>query len=272
MPKFAANLSMLYGEVDFIDRFECASRAGFRGVEFWFPYALEKNSVADRLKKWELVQVLHNLPAGDWERGERGIACLPDRIGEFQDGVGKGIEYASALGCNQLNCLAGNIPGGVPLDKLRTTFIENVRFAAKHLAEANIKLLLESINTRDVPRFFLTHTQQAVDIIEDANVENVFLQYDIYHMQIMEGDLTATIEHNLSRIAHLQIADSPGRHEPGTGEINYDFIFSFVDRVGYQGWLGCEYNPVTTTEAGLSWLTPYADILLPPRDRRAETR
>ncbi len=254
MPKFAANLSMLYGEVDFLDRFERASRAGFRGVEFWFPYAFDKDSIADRLKKWELVQVLHNLPAGDWERGERGIACLPDRIEEFQDGVGMAIEYASALGCHQLNCLAGNIPSGVPLDKLRKTFIDNVRFAANRLGKANIKLLLEPINTRDVPRFFLTHTQQALDIIADANVENVFLQYDIYHMQIMEGDLAPTIEHNLSRIAHLQIADNPGRHEPGTGEINYDFIFSFLDRVGYRGWLGCEYNPVTTTEAGLSWL------------------
>jgi hydroxypyruvate isomerase len=257
MPKFAANLTMMFNEVDFLDRFAAAAKAGFRGVEYLFPYSYDKNALKERLERHGLVQVLHNLPAGDWSKGERGIACHPDRVGEFQDGVRKAIEYAKALGCGQLNCLAGITPAGVPLDKVRQTFVDNLQFAASELKKAGIKLLIEPINMIDIPGFYLTHTAQAVSIIEDVGSDNLFLQYDIYHMQIMEGDLARTMEKNLKLIAHVQLADNPGRHEPGTGEINYPFLFAHLDRIGYTGWIGCEYKPATTTEAGLGWFAPY---------------
>jgi hydroxypyruvate isomerase len=201
--------------------------------------------------------VLHNLPAGNWAEGERGIACHPDRVGEFQDGVGKAIEYATALGCRQLNCLAGIAPKGVPEEKLRATFVANLKFAALKLKEAGIRLLIEPINTRDIPGFYLVRSRQAVEIIREVGSDNLFLQYDIYHMQIMEGDLARTIEGNLALIAHMQLADNPGRHEPGTGEINYSFLFEHIDHLGYAGWIGCEYKPRTTTDAGLDWMRPY---------------
>lgn len=257
MPKFAANLTMMFNEIDFLDRFAAAARAGFRGVEYLFPYPYDKNALRERLDRHGLVQVLHNLPAGDWGKGERGIACHPDRVGEFQDGVGKAIEYAKTLGCGQLNCLAGIAPVEVPLDKVRQTFVDNLKFAAAELKKAGIKLLIEPINTIDIPGFYLTHTAQALSIIDEVGSDNLFLQYDIYHMQIMEGDLARTMEKNLKRIAHIQLADNPGRHEPGTGEINYPFLFAHLDRIGYSGWIGCEYKPATTTEAGLSWFAPY---------------
>ncbi len=254
MPKFAANLTMLFNEVDFLDRFTAASQAGFKGVEYLFPYAYPKQQLSEQLAENSLVQVLHNLPAGDWEAGERGIACLPDRVGEFQDGVGQAIEYATALGCAQVNCLAGISPDGVDADKLRQTFVSNLQFAAKKLQAAGIKLLAEPINTRDIPGFYLHHTGQALGLFDEAGSDNLFLQYDIYHMQIMEGDLAPTIEKHLDRIAHMQLADNPGRHEPGTGEINYNFLFEFIDQLGYDGWIGCEYKPKDETVAGLSWL------------------
>lgn len=200
------------------------------------------------------MQVLHNLPAGDWEAGERGIACHPDRVTEYQDGVGKAIEYATALECRQINCLAGIIPPGADPDMLRETLISNLQFAAEKLAQVDIKLLAEPINTRDIPGFYLRNTQQALDIFDDVSSSNLFLQYDIYHMQIMEGDLAPTIEKHINRIAHMQLADNPGRHEPGTGEINYTFLFDFIDQIGYDGWIGCEYKPKTKTRPGLAWL------------------
>jgi hydroxypyruvate isomerase len=257
MPRFAANLTMLWNEVDFLDRFGAAAGAGFRGVEYLFPYAHPKEALAERLERHGLVQVLHNLPAGDWARGERGIACHAGRVGEFQDGVGRAIEYAAALGCRQVNCLAGIAPPGVPPESLRRTLVENLRFAAAKLGEAGVRLLVEAINTRDIPGFYLCRTAQAVEILEEVGSPNLGLQYDAYHMQVMEGDLAATIERNLARIGHVQIADNPGRHEPGTGEINYAFLLGFLDRIGYQGWVGCEYKPRATTEAGLSWLAPW---------------
>ena len=257
MLKIAANLTMLFNEVPFPDRFEAAARAGFKGVEYLFPYAFQKEELAERLDGHGLIQVLHNLPAGDWEAGERGIACLPDRVSEFQDGVGRAIEYATALGCKQVNCLAGLAPDGVAPETLRETFVDNLKFAAANLAEAGIRLLTEPINTRDIPGFFLCHTEQAVGIIQEIASSNLALQYDVYHMQIMEGDLAATIERNIERIHHIQIADNPGRHEPGTGEINYPFVFAILDRLGYNGWVGCEYKPITTTEDGLGWAQPY---------------
>jgi len=257
MPKFAANLTMMYNEVDFLDRFDAAAKAGFTGVEYLFPYPFAADDLVERLQKNKLVQVLHNLPAGDWQAGERGIACLPDRVGEFQDGVGKAIEYAKALGCKQLNCLAGIAPKGVDAARVRNTFVANLQFAAEKLAKEGIRLLIEPINTRDIPGFYLCHTQQALDIIDAAGSDNLALQYDIYHMQIMEGDLAPTIERNLARIEHMQLADNPGRHEPGTGEINYPFLFDFIDKLGYKGWIGCEYKPLKTTDAGLGWIRSY---------------
>ena len=254
MPKLAANLSMLWNELPFLDRFEAAAKAGFRGVEFLFPYEYPKEALAERLQRHGLAQVLHNLPPGDWAKGERGIACHPARVGEFQDGVGRAIDYARALGCRQLNCLAGIAPTGADPAELRGTFVANLRFAAEKLQAAGIRLLIEPINTYDIPGFFLSRSAQALDILRDVGSPNLYLQYDIYHMQRMEGELASTIKANLARIAHLQLADNPGRNEPGTGEINYRFLFGFLDAIGYDGWIGCEYKPKTTTAEGLGWL------------------
>ncbi len=253
MTKLAANLTMLYNEVDFLDRFEAAAKSGFKGVEYLFPYPYPKEQLAERLAQHKLVQVLHNLPAGDWAAGSRGIACLPDRVGEFQEGVGAAIEYATTLGCKQVNCLAGIAPKGVDPDQVRATFVDNLRFAAEKLRAAGIKLLIEPINTYDIPGFYLNRTQQALEVIRDVGSANLFVQYDIYHMQRMEGELASTMKANLAQIAHIQLADNPGRNEPGTGEINYRFLFGFIDSIGYDGWIGCEYKPKGRTDDGLGW-------------------
>jgi len=257
MPKFAANLTMLFTEIDFLARFAAAARSGFTAVEYLFPYAYPKEQLAETLRKHGLTQVLHNLPAGDWERGERGIACHVDRIGEFQEGVERAIEYASALGCKQVNCLAGIAPECVSPARTREVFVSNMKYAAPRLAGHGIKLLMEPINTFDIPGFFLNRSAQAVEIMAEVAEPNLYLQYDVYHMQMMEGNLAATIAANLARIAHIQVADVPGRHEPGTGEINYKFLFQHLDKIGYQGWVGCEYKPLAKTEDGLGWLAPY---------------
>ena len=257
MPKFSANLTMLFDEVDFLDRFAAAARAGFKGVEYLFPYAYPKEQLAESLQKHDLKQVLHNFPAGDWAKGERGIAALPNRVGEFQDGVGKAIEYATALGCPQVNVLAGIAPAGADADKMRETFVSNIKFAADKLQAAGIKLLIEAINTFDIPGFYVNRTQQTLDLIAASGSANTFVQYDIYHMQRMEGELAATMKKHLERIAHLQLADNPGRNEPGTGEINYPFLFRWLDDIGYRGWIGCEYKPKTATTDGLGWIKPY---------------
>jgi len=248
---------MMYNEVDFLDRFEAAAKSGFKGVEYLFPYPFGKDELAERLQKHGLIQVLHNLPAGDWGAGERGIACLPDRVGEFQDGVGQAIDYALALGCKQINCLAGLCPDGVAPERVHETLVANLKFAADKLGAAGVRLLVEPINTRDIPGFYLSGTQQALDLIDASGSVNIALQYDIYHMQVMEGDLASTIERNLARIEHIQLADNPGRHEPGTGEINYPFLFNFIDGLGYRGWIGCEYKPASETLAGLGWMKAY---------------
>jgi hydroxypyruvate isomerase len=254
VPKFDANLTMLFNEVPFLDRFAAAAAAGFRGVEFLFPYDYEPQALADLLRANGLELVLHNLPAGDWAGGERGIATLPGRQDEFRASVDTAIRYATALGCPQVNCLAG-IPKGVEPAEARRVFVDNLGYAAPIMADAGIRLLIEAINTRvDIPGFFLTNTRQAIDIIDEVGSDNLYFQYDIYHMQIMEGDLARTIEANLPRIAHIQLADNPGRNEPGTGEINYPFLFQFLDRIGYQGWIGCEYKPRGKTAEGLGWL------------------
>jgi hydroxypyruvate isomerase len=253
MPKFSANLSMLFTEHEFLDRFDAAARVGFAGVEYVGPYDHEPEVVAARLKKNGLSQVLFNLPPGDWGKGERGIAVLPDRVEEFRRGVDKAILYARALGCPQVNCLAGIAPQGVERATLEKTFVENLRFAAAKLKDAGVKLLIEPINTRDIPGFFLTHSRQGLELIERVGPDNLYLQYDIYHMQVMEGDIARSLQKHLPRIAHVQLADNPGRNEPGTGEINYPFLFRHLDTLGYRGWVGCEYKPKTTTVDGLGW-------------------
>jgi hydroxypyruvate isomerase len=203
-----------------------------------------------------LAVVLHNLPAGNWDAGERGIACDPARTAEFRAGVATAIAYATALGCPKLNCLAG-IVAPEHQEIARATLIDNLRFAAAALAEAGLILLLEPVNTRDIPGFFVNRTAQGLAIIETVGAPNLLLQYDIYHSQVMEGDLARTIEANFTRIGHLQLADNPGRHEPGTGEINYEYLFRRIDDLGYRGWIGCEYKPAGTTQAGLGWMKRY---------------
>ena len=261
MPKFAANLTMLFNEVDFLDRFKAAAEAGFSGVEFLFPYDYPKEVLAGQLKTHGLTQVLHNLPAGNWAGGERGIACLPDRVEEFRAGVGRAIEYARALACPQVNCLAGIVPAGACQDMARATLIDNLRFAAGQMKAAGIRLLIEPINSFDIPGFFLNRTEQAIAIIDEVGSDNLFLQYDIYHAQRMEGELGNTIARHLPRIAHMQLADNPGRNEPGSGEINFPWLFRHIDQLGYSGWIGCEYKPAKPaagTRAGLGWIAALA--------------
>jgi len=254
MVRFAANLSMMFCEVDFLDRFEAAARAGFKGVEFRFPYDFSADEISMRLEANGLKQVLFNTPAGNWDAGERGTACNPSRIDEFREGIALAIDYAKVLECGQLHCMAGLTPEGAAASEIRKTYVENLRFASAEMEKAGIKCLMEMINTRDIPGFYLNRSAQAEEIMEEAASGNLYMQYDIYHMQIMEGDLAPTIERLLSKIAHMQLADTPGRNEPGTGEINYPFLFGHIDRAGYEGWIGCEYNPAGATLEGLGWL------------------
>ena len=254
MPRFAANLTMLFNEVPFLDRFALAAKAGFKAVEFLFPYAFSAQEIRSRLDANGLELILHNLPAGNWEGGERGIACLPDRINEFRSGVARAIEYAGALGVKQLNCLAGKAPAGVPEGMLRQTFIDNLRFAAGELKGAGLNLLIEPVNTFDIPDFYLSRTVQAASILVEVGANNAFIQYDIYHAQRMEGELAATLQKYFPLIRHVQLADNPGRNEPGTGEINYARLCRHIDAIGYTGWIGCEYKPKTNTVDGLGWI------------------
>ena len=255
MPKFAANLSMLFTEVPFAQRFERAARAGFDAVECQFPYELPAAEVKALLDANRLTMVLHNLPAGDWNAGDRGIACDPARVDEFRAGVAQAIAYATTLGVKKINCLAGKRPAGVGDAQARQALVDNLRFAASELGRHGIALLVEPINNYDIPGFWLDSTARALDVLDEVGAANAFVQYDIYHAQRMEGELAGTLQKYLSRIAHIQIADNPGRHEPGTGEINFAFLFGFIDRIGYDGFIGAEYKPATTTEAGLGWMT-----------------
>jgi hydroxypyruvate isomerase len=258
MPRFAANLSMLFTEVPFIDRFERAARAGFSEVEFLFPYAHSIEELKAVLAANKLKVVLHNLPAGDWDAGDRGMACNPQRVAEFRDGVALGVSYASGLGSPNLHCMAGKAPAGVPEALLRETFVANLRYAAGEAKKAGLKLLIEPINHYDIPGYFISRSAQALAIMDevesDGRTDNLYLQYDIYHMQRMEGELAATMKKHLARIAHIQLADNPGRNEPGSGEINYPYLFAHLDHIGYTGAIGCEYKPAGNTEAGLGWL------------------
>ncbi|HVJ22427.1 MAG TPA: 2-oxo-tetronate isomerase [Burkholderiales bacterium] len=254
MPRLAANVSTLFPELGFLERFAAAAAAGFRAVEYQFPYQWKAEEIAERVRAAGLQVVLHNLPAGDFARGERGIAALPGREREFRDGVERAIDYAEAVNCPRLNCLAGL----APVDREHfAVLVDNVRFAARKLGAAGLSLTLEAINTRTVPGFFLSRSAQAIDVLNAAGEGNAFLQYDFFHMQIMEGDLAQTVERLLPRIGHIQLADVPGRHEPGSGEINFDFLLRHLDTLGYSGWVGCEYNPQGDTLEGLKWARPY---------------
>ena len=258
MPKLAANVSLLFPQLPFLDRFAAAARAGFRYVEYQFPYAFGgAREVAERARAAGVEVVLHNLPAGDPQKGDRGIACQPARTAEFREGVERAIEYAKAAGCPRLNALAGIPQSGVAREETRATLVENLRYAAGRLRDAGLTLLTEPVNPRTVPGFFLNTSAEGVAVIEAAGAPNLKLQYDVFHMQIVEGDLARTIERLLPRIGHMQIADVPDRHEPGSGEINFDFLLGWIDRLGYQGWIGAEYNPRGDTAQGLAWATRY---------------
>lgn len=258
MPRFSANVSMLFTEQPFLDRFDLAARVGFEAVEFLFPYDHPAEEVAKALKDSGLKLVLHNLPAGNWAAGERGIACHPDRVVEFCEGLNQALDYARVLGTPQINCLAGILPSDADPQQARATLVSNLRHAAATLGRKGVRLLIEPINTFDIPGFFVSRTQQALQLMDEVGSDNLYLQYDVYHAQRMEGELSATLQKQLRRIAHVQIADNPGRHEPGTGEIHHRHLFKWLDAIGYSGWIGCEYKPRDGapggTQAGLGWL------------------
>lgn len=257
MPRFSANLSMLYPDLPFMDRFAAAASDGFVAVEYVGAYDQDPAVLRHLLDQHGLVQALFNLPAGDWAAGERGIACHPDRVQEFRDGIDKAIDYAGATGCGQVNCLAGIAPAGHDRAGLEKVLIGNLAYAAPRLSEAGIKLLLEPINTRDIPGFLVNSTDDYQRIAAAVGTDNLYLQYDFYHMQVVQGDLLQTFARLQSRIAHVQVADNPGRNEPGTGEINYSNIFVALDAAGYAGWVGAEYKPKAATSGGLGWFAPW---------------
>jgi len=264
MPHFAANLSMLYPELDFLDRFEAAARDGFKGVEFLFPYAYEPRELAARLKANGLQQVLFNAPPGDWDGGERGLACIPGRQAEFRAGIEKALAYAQALDCPRVHVMAGLLPAGMDRDSARPTYVSNLRWAAAEAARHGLDVLIEPINTRDIPGFFLNRQDHAHELLADIGAANVKVQMDLYHCQIVEGDLAMKIRQYLpgGRVGHFQIAGVPERHEPDVGELNYAYLFGLIDEVaqqcGWSGWIGCEYRPARGaqpggTSAGLGW-------------------
>jgi hydroxypyruvate isomerase len=257
MPKFSANLSMLFAERPFLDRFEAAAEAGFRGVEYVGPYDYPAAEIAARLKANDLTQVLFNLPLGDWAKGDRGLACHPGRTAEFRDGVATAIDYAHALDCRTINCLAGIAAPQASAAETRRTLVNNLRYAADLLEREGVLLVTEPINPFDMPGFFLTRSAQALAVIDETGAGNLKLQYDIYHMQRMEGELALTMETHLARIGHVQIAGNPGRREPDIGEINYPYLIARLDALGYSGWIGAEYNPRGRTEDGLGWLSAH---------------
>jgi len=253
VPKFAANLSMMFNEHDFPNRFGAAAKAGFDAVEFLFPYDYSPAEVAQWHKENNLKNVLFNLPPGDWAAGERGIAALPGREAEFRAGVAKAVEYALALGTPQLHMMAGLVPAGSDMAIHRKTYFENMKFAAQALAKHNLNLLLEPINTRDMPGYFLNTQAQAHQLRVESGEPNVKVQMDFYHAQIMEGDLAETFKKYFKDIGHTQIASVPKRNEPDDGEVNYPYLYQLLDEMGYEGYVGCEYRPKGKTEDGLAW-------------------
>lgn len=260
MIRLAANLSMLFTEHDFLDRFTAAAAAGFRGVEYLFPYAHAPQTLAAALREAGVEQVLFNLPPGDWDAGERGLTCLPGREAEFRDGLIEALRYAEALGCPRVHAMAGLVAGEADADALaahHATYVANLRFAAREAARAGREVLIEPINTRDMPGFFLSRQAQAMAVLEEVGASNLRLQFDLYHCQIMEGDLIRHLERQFHAIAHVQIAGVPERHEPDQGEVHYPALFERLERLGYAGWVGCEYRPAGATRAGLGWGRAY---------------
>ncbi len=254
MPRFAANLTMLFTEYPFLERFDRAAQAGFDAVEFLFPYDEDVDAIRAALKRNGLSQVLFNLPAGDFAAGERGLANDPGRVAEFRDGVARALEIAIRLDCHQLNCLVGLRLDDVPLETQWQTMVENLRFAAAQAESAGVRQVVEPLNSIETPGFMLTSTRDGLRVLDEVGSDNLKIQYDVYHMQRMEGNLTATLREHIGRIGHVQVADSPSRNQPGTGEINYPFIFQTLDEIGYGGSIGCEYKPVPNTEESLGWL------------------
>jgi hydroxypyruvate isomerase len=254
MPKFAANLSMLFTEAPFLDRFALARECGFTYVEYLFPYDVPAAELKRRLDDNGLRQVLFNLPSGDWPGGERGIGANPNRVEEFRTGVSKAVEYALALGVPTLNALAGKRVPGVDDATMKATYVANLKFAARALAAKGLRLVMEPINHFDIPGFFLNRTDQALAILAEVDDPNLAIQYDVYHAQREEGELVNTLRNHLARIGHIQIADNPGRHQPGTGEINYPFVFKEMDRLGYQGYVGLEYVPTPDSRSSFAWI------------------
>lgn len=257
MPRFAANLSMLFTDRPFLDRFEAAARAGFEAVEILFPYAFGAQEIRSRLDANGLKLVLFNLPPGDTQRGERGLACLPGREEEFRRSVGQALAYADALGCPQMHCMAGLAPSNPDASALQAIYLSNLRWAADEFEAAGRSLLIEPINRRDIPGYFLNNTVQARQVIEATAKPNVRLQLDLYHCQISEGDVANRIRANADIVAHIQIASVPDRQEPDHGELHYPYLFDVIDATGYTGFLGCEYRPAGRTEDGLGWLAPH---------------
>ena len=257
MPKFAANLSMMFSEAPFLDRFAAARDAGFQAVEYLFPYDYEPDVVAGKLRESRLENVLFNMPPGNWAAGERGIASIPGREEEFRAGVRKALDYAERLGVKRLHAMAGIPPAEANPASCRATLIENLKYAAGELAPRGITLLLEAINTRDIPGFFVTTQAESFAICSAVDAPNLKMQMDCYHMQVMEGDLAKKLKHYAPHCGHIQIAGAPERNEPDTGEVRYGYIFRLLDDMGYQGWIGCEYRPAGATAAGLGWFQPY---------------
>ena len=256
MPRFAANLSMLYTEHAFFDRFEAAARDGFEAVEFLFPYEWPAATLAALLGTHRLQQVLFNAVPGHFAAGERGLACLPGREAEFRAGIDKGLEYAAALGCPRLHVMAGLAPGATARDELRKLYLANLAWAAQRAADAKVDVLIEPINTRDIPGYFLNRQDEAHAVLAEIGAPNLKVQMDLYHCQIVEGDVAMKLRRDLpsGRVGHLQIAGVPERHEPDSGEINYPYLFEVIDELGWDGWIGCEYRPAARTSEGLGWL------------------
>jgi hydroxypyruvate isomerase len=254
MPKFAANLSMMFNEVPFLDRFALAAQAGFKGVEYLFPYEHPVQELAARLKSNALQNVLFNMPPGDWAAGERGLGALPGREAEFAAGLKQAISYATQLGCPRLHAMAGLLAQDADRGHCRETYLANLRLAAAETAKHDITLLIEPINTRDIPRYFLNTQAEAHALVAEVGAANLRVQMDLYHCQIVEGDLAMKIKRYISGVGHFQVAGVPERHEPDSGEINYPYLFRLIDELGYQGWIGCEYRPRGETVAGLGWL------------------
>lgn len=254
MPKFAANLTMMFNEVPFLQRFDAAAQAGFKGVEFLFPYEHTPGEVAAALGKAGLENVLFNMPPGDWAAGERGIACLPGREEEFRAGVATAITYAKALGTPRLHVMAGLLPTGADAAAHRAVYVENLRHACAEAIRHGITILIEPINTRDIPGYFLNTQADAHAIREQVGAPNLMVQMDFYHVQIVEGDIAMKVRKYLPHVGHIQVAGVPERNEPDTGEVNYGYLFRLLDQLGYDGWIGCEYRPAKGTVEGLGWM------------------